>query len=646
MVWNQKPSNPLLNNLKVLGLVLMDALLIPFSLWAAISLSLGHVFTMSSSSGLMFAALTLFSIPFFYRTGIYHAVLRYAGAKVLNQLVISSGYSAVVLLILTLLSPAVGLHWSLFLVYGVILFFTMFSCRVLLRFMLSSPLELRQVNKVAIYGAGSSGRQLAEMLRAGEDYKPVMFLDDDVLLHGRDVAGLRVYSPRHKGLSALVKHKGVTEVLLSLPSATRSERREILKRLEYLPVPVKTVPCIRDIVSGKAALDQLQEVSVDDLLGRDSVETDRSLVGKCITGKTVLVTGAGGSIGSELCRQVIKLRPKVLILLERSEYALYQIDAELIDMNRHSGLGVEVVNLLGSVTNKRRLEQVFSAFSVDTVYHAAAYKHVPLVEHNAIEGLWNNTFGTWYAADVARKTGVSHFVLISTDKAVRPTNVMGGSKRLAEMVLQAYDKLPGKTIFSMVRFGNVLGSSGSVVPLFRRQIMEGGPVTVTHPEIIRYFMTISEAVALVIQAGAMAKGGDVFVLDMGEPVKILDLARQMIHLSGLEIQDDENPNGDIRIEFSGLRPGEKLYEELLIGNDPIGTHHPKIMRAEEEMMDWLMLERLLGEIKIAVEDYNLIKVRQLMLKGARGYAPTGGIEDLVWNKIPMSKEKVVQELVH
>ena len=612
----------------------IDGIIIPLSLWAALSLRYGELFTgFSHPVSLVFIGLTVLTLFFFVSIGLHRAVLRYAGPQVLETIGLGVLGSTGILVLLSILIQDQTIPRSVYLIYGAILFVLVTGARVLALKILGVTKSRNNRKPAAIYGAGEVGRRLASILHAGKEYQAVCFLDDDLNLDGREVDGKKVFHPGNKKCLEYLRKNNVKELMLAIPSMSKEEKRVVIKKLEPFPCRVRSVPDYDQIVSGQAQLDQLEEIDLEDLLGRDSVACDEMLLGKCIEGKVVMVTGAGGSIGSELCRQILSLEPSKLILLERSEYALYQLESELVKAHIRTGSVVELIPLLGSVTNRRRLEQVFSTFEVDTVYHAAAYKHVPLVEHNPVEGLWNNTYGTWYVAEAAQKAGVSHFILISTDKAVRSTNVMGASKRLSEMVLQAFHKKYSDTSFSMVRFGNVLGSSGSVVPKFREQIKAGGPVTVTHKDITRYFMTIPEAVALVIQAGAMARGGDVFVLDMGESVKILDLARQMIHLSGYEVKDDDNPDGDIEIEFTGLRSGEKLFEELLIGNNPIGTEHPKIMRAEEEMIPWDELEQILLQIQKSMEAFDLDMVKQLIRDTAHGYAPEGEIKDFVWKEI-------------
>ena len=473
--------------------------------------------------------------------------------------------------------------------------------------------------RVAIYGAGSAGTQLAYALRAGREYQPVVFFDDNLAVQKTEVAGLRVYAADE--LAAVLAAKQIDELLLAIPSASRARRAEIIDSLEGLHCKVKMVPGMADIVCGNVAVDAIREVEIEDLLGRDSVTPDAALLARCITGKVVLVSGAGGSIGSELCRQIVRLQPSRLVLMELSEFALYSIEQELAGLCARGNLRVELVPVLGSVIHQHRNEMVMKSFGVQTVYHAAAYKHVPLVEHNPIEGIRNNAFGTRHMAEAALAAAVETFVLISTDKAVRPTNVMGASKRLSELVLQALARRGEATRFCMVRFGNVLGSSGSVVPLFRNQIAAGGPITLTHADIRRYFMTIPEAAQLVIQAGSMGQGGEVYVLDMGKAVKIIDLARRMVHLSGLELRDEAHPDGDIAIDVVGLRPGEKLYEELLIGDNVEGTSHPLIMRAYEHEVPWAVLVERLAQIDVACKTFDYEKVLALLGVLVQEYAP-------------------------
>jgi FlaA1/EpsC-like NDP-sugar epimerase len=459
-------------------------------------------------------------------------------------------------------------------------------------------------------------------------FNPVLFVDDNKSLHGRMVNGIKVHSPDH--LPILIRAHGIDRILLAVPSLRRRRRHEILTQLETLGVHVQTVPDIEQLVTGKANLADLREVDIADLLGRDAVPPKPGLFDACIRDRVVLVTGAGGSIGSELCRQIIGLGPKRLILFEMSELALYNIERELRGFADKNSLPVELVGLIGNAHCKNRLRDILHAYRVQTVYHAAAYKHVPIVEQNVIEGINNNVISTWYAAEAAHEAEVETFVLVSTDKAVNPTNVMGATKRFAEIVLQGLQRRGSKTLFCMVRFGNVLASSGSVVPLFNEQIKAGGPVTVTHPEVIRYFMTIPEAAQLVIQAGSMADGGDVFVLDMGKPVRIGDLARRMIHLAGLTVRDDQHPEGDIEISYTGLRPAEKLYEELLIGNNVTGTQHPMILRAIEHSLPWDRVQELLNEIIEAMGRYDCQRSLQLLSDVVAEYTPAPQPHDLMW----------------
>ena len=484
--------------------------------------------------------------------------------------------------------------------------------------------------KVAIYGAGDAGARLSSVLLTTRAFDPVAFIDDNRSLQGRMVNGLKVYAPDE--LPELIKDCQIDRVLLALPSLTHRRRREILSSLEPLGVHVQTVPEFEQLVTGKAKVEDIQEVDVCDLLGRDSVPPKPGLFEACIRDKVVMVTGAGGSIGSELCRQIIGLGPKRLVLFELSELALYNIERELRTAVEQSSLPVELVGLIGSGHHRQRMRDIMSAYRVQTVYHAAAYKHVPIVEQNVIEGIYNNVVTTWNAAEAAHETEVETFVLVSTDKAVKPTNVMGATKRFAEMVLQGLHRRGTKTRFCMVRFGNVLASSGSVVPLFNEQIKAGGPVTVTHPEVIRYFMTIPEAAQLVIQAGSMADGGEVFVLDMGKPVRICDLAKRMVHLMGLTVRDEQHPDGDIEIAFTGLRPAEKLYEELLIGNNVTGTQHPMILRAIEHSLPWDRIQWMLDEIQGAMARFDCARSLQLLKDVVVEYTPAPEAHDLVLSR--------------
>jgi FlaA1/EpsC-like NDP-sugar epimerase len=488
-----------------------------------------------------------------------------------------------------------------------------------------NELKLAMRPKVLIYGAGATGRQLADALANSHEMCVAGFLDDDAQLIGQVLNGQPIFHPNT--LVDLVVSRGVSDVLLAMPSINRTRRNEILLKISQAKIAVRTLPSVNELAQGKVQTSDLRELDIDDLLGRDAVPPDQVLLGKNIKNKVVMVTGAGGSIGSELCRQILDVGPQTLLLVELSEFALYQIHGEL--SAKAQGKGVELIPLLASVQDARRVSELMGTWKPDTVYHAAAYKHVPLVEHNPAEGLKNNVLGTLTVAKAAADCGVNSFVLISTDKAVRPTNVMGASKRLAEMVLQAMAAGMPVTQFSMVRFGNVLGSSGSVVPKFRQQIKDGGPITLTHPEITRYFMTIPEAAQLVIQAGAMAQGGEVFVLDMGQPVRIIDLAKTMIELTGLTLKDAFNPEGDIEIEITGLRPGEKLYEELLIGDDPKQTSHPRIMKANERFLDLALLEARLAVLSQALEVNDVEQMLAILQELVVGYQREATIVDWV-----------------
>ena len=559
--------------------------------------------------------------------GYYRLVLRFGTPTLVARSALVSGISGLILGCVgwyggTNAISALGLG----VVFALVLFSEFVLSRAFARFLLTRDGSKEAGTVAAIYGAGAAGQQLAATLSRSPEYRPVVFLDESPGLRGRMVEGLPVLSPSDPKLTERLQAKGVQQIYLAIPSLKAARRREILELLGRLPFHVRSVPALPALMRGDAKLDQLNEISIEDLLGRDPVPPISGLLEKCIRGKGVLITGGGGSIGSELCRQVLASQPRQLVVLERSELALYLIEQELLAKGAALGGETSLSFQLGSVTDAPRIRGLFAEFNIDTVYHAAAYKHVPIVEHNPAEGLRNNALGTWKLARAAATAGVGHFVLISTDKAVRPTNVMGATKRVAELIVQALaDEYPG-SVFSMVRFGNVLDSSGSVVPLFRKQIENGGPITLTHPEVTRFFMTISEAVQLVIQAGAMARGGEVFVLDMGNPVKILDLATQMVRLSGLAVRDGTNPQGNISIEVTGLRPGEKLYEELLIGGDVSGTDHPRILRAQEEKADWKRLEEELVSLDQNIRDGTgiAVDVRAMLARWVSGYRVQAG----------------------
>ncbi len=607
--------------------VVIDSLFLTMSLLLSFVLTQNGDISQFQFMVLAFAVTLPLTLLIFTKLGLYRAVIRYVGQHALGAVIFGIMGSGV---ILALMFAVLGVHdkTNMVVVYALLALVTSGGVRLGARLLLR-PNNNNHKTRVLIYGAGSSGRQLAQALINGEQYHPVMFVDDDTTLQRSTILGIPVSSPDN--IAGIVKQRNIGRILLAMPSASRSRRREVLDRLEELPVPVLSIPGMSDLVNGSMRIDELQDVKIEDLLGRDPVAPKKKLLHANIKGKVVMVTGAGGSIGSELCRQIIRCEPLTLVLFELSEYALYAIEQELKSTISSEGLEINLIPVMGTVQRQSRMESVMRAFGVNTVYHAAAYKHVPLVEYNVVEGVRNNVFGTWYAAEAAIKAGVDTFVLISTDKAVRPTNVMGASKRLAELVLQALAQYQSKTRFCMVRFGNVLGSSGSVVPLFREQIRKGGPVTVTHKDIIRYFMTIPEAAQLVLQAGAMGKGGDVFVLDMGEPVRIADLARRMIHLMGLEVRDDEHPNGDIEIKYTGLRPGEKLYEELLIGNNVRQTEHSRIMAADEVYLTWPEMEHLLQRLDKACKFFAVEEIIEIIRSAPTEFHYTNATSDLVVN---------------
>jgi FlaA1/EpsC-like NDP-sugar epimerase len=568
------------------------------------------------------------SLLVFMKLGLYRAVLRYMNLKMLTAFVGGSIIATLFFVFFSFLFSA-NTPRTIPFIFMCLCMLLVGGSRLLARSLIGNQ-RWHKKDSVLIYGAGASGRQLAVALSQGPEYHPAAFIDDNDAKQKISIQGLHVYCANK--IPQLISDKNIKKVLLAMPSASRARRKEVLAQLEALEVQVLTIPGMADIVEGNTQLAEIKDVGVEDLLGRDAVAPKPALMNADIVGKVVMVTGAGGSIGSELCRQIIRLNPVKLVLFDLSEFALYSIDKELNEYKKSISSDVQIIPLMGSVQRINRIETVMKSFAVQTVYHAAAYKHVPLVEHNVVEGVRNNVFGTYCAAKAAINAKVETFVLVSTDKAVRPTNVMGTSKRMAELILQALAKKQKSTRFCMVRFGNVLGSSGSVVPLFRKQIRHGGPVTLTHPDITRYFMTIPEAAQLVIQAGAMGKGGDVFVLDMGESVKIFDLASKIIHLSGLSIKDTRNPNGDIEIKCTGLRPGEKLYEELLIGDNVSGTSHERIMTAQETMLDWETLDSLLTKLDKACHNFDHELIREILLSAPTGFNPTDGICDLVWQQ--------------
>ncbi len=608
-----------------------DVLLIPLALWCAVALRTdlwpaGDVQVIALS-----LVALLFAMGAFLATGLYHSVVRFLGSSasyaILAGVVLSAIGSA---LYDTFFLAAAPLPRGVFVIYAALAVLFVGGSRLLARHLLNAFPD-DDAEPLVIFGAGASGRQIATALHGSREHRPVAFVDDQRSMQGAVINSLPVVAP--SALPALVRKWQGVSVLLAMPSASRKRRQEILASLLPLGVHVKSLPDMSEIISGDARPDDIRELDVGDILGRDSVRPNGALFAACIRNKSVLVTGAGGSIGSELCRQILRNGPRRLVLFEISEIALYNLERELSTINGSEGLGVEIVPLLGDAKRRDRILPAMRAFGVQTVYHAAAYKHVPIVESNAVEGVRNNIFSAWVTAEAAIEVGVEAFVLVSTDKAVNPTNVMGATKRAAEMVLQAMQGRGSKTRFAMVRFGNVLASSGSVVPLFQEQIRNGGPVTVTHPDVIRYFMTIPEAAQLVIQAGAMGQGGDVFVLDMGQPVRIVDLARRMIGLAGRTVRDATNPNGDLEIQFTGLRPGEKLYEELLIGNDVSGTEHPMIMRAVEHHLPWAQLEPLLTQLDATARNGDCGGLLTTLKTVVVEYVPSASAHDLIWNAL-------------
>ena len=635
---------------KQIIMIFTDSILLILILWASFSIRLDLWYLPKDDTIRLILAAPIIGIPIFAKLGLYKSVVRHIDLKSMWYLFLAVSFYSLIwgffcffmknnyvdeggFFIEIFPRSVVIINWLLAL--------TIISgSRAFARYIFNEHIKFSYFNnkaeknlknlddnksRVLIYGAGSAGVQLASALNNSSKLQSVGFIDDNKDLQGSSVSGLKV-NPVDDIEELIIKHK-VDEVLIAIPSASRADRFTIIDKLERYPVMVRTLPGLTEIAQGKVKIDDLLQVSIKDLLGRKSVEPNEMLLGKNITNKTVLVTGAGGSIGSELCRQIIFLKPKILILFELNELALYSIDKKLSKLN--AGL-IKIYPILGNVNNKLRLDNMFKRFEVDTVYHAAAYKHVPMVEFNNTEGIDNNIFGTLNCALSAIESGVKNFVLISTDKAVRPTNTMGATKRVAELILQAFSTTQNTTTFCMVRFGNVLGSSGSVIPLFKKQIVEGGPVTVTDKNIIRYFMTVTEAVELTIQAGAMGTGGDVFVLDMGQPVKIKELAEKLIRLSGLKVKDENFPEGDIEIKYTGLRAGEKLYEELLIGDDVSKTENPLIMRAKEDKFEWVDLKSLLDKLSVSNKKSDHNSTREILKKIVSGFSPEGTIKDILY----------------
>lgn len=606
-------------------MIIVDSLLVLFALWLSFSLRWGELYVPQSGVLVLILASPLYSIPVFSYFGLYHAIVRYINFETLWNVVKAVTLSSLIFTLIVNLTAVKIVPRSVTLINWMVTILFVGGVRVFahwwFRELISnvSKASKPDFNRVIIYGAGEAGIQLAISLLNNKKYQPVAFVDDDRSLHRKVIHGISIYKPEQ--LSNLKSRLNVNQVLLAMPSISNSRRKAIIESIEPLSLRVKTVPPVNDIVSGDYKLEEVREIEIDDLLGRDPVQPDNKLISHCITGKNVMVSGAGGSIGSELCRQIMLHDPSRLVLFEISEYNLFNIERELHD--KYPDALTRIIPVLGSVQDRSRVDQIIRLHQIQVIYHAAAYKHVPMVEQNPVEGVSNNIFGTQAIGRSALDNNVEYFVLVSTDKAVRPTNVMGATKRVSEMIVQSLANRSEHTHFCMVRFGNVLDSSGSVVPLFREQIKSGGPVRVTHRDILRYFMTIPEAAELVIQAGALSENGEVFILDMGEPVRIYELARKMIHLAGYQVRDSSNPDGDIEITFTGLRPGEKLFEELLIDNNVSGTRHPRIVQALEAELDIETLSNTLQSIEQAVVKHDVEALYTLLESIVTGYHHTG-----------------------
>jgi FlaA1/EpsC-like NDP-sugar epimerase len=630
-----KPVLNLSRNFKKAIMLLFDSIAIVVILFISVYIRLGYLYFPEGDLLWIFFGAPVLAVPIFVRFGLYLSVVRYIGFTALWRIaqavslyaLLWGGISFMIRIDLAYLSE--GIPRSIIIINWMLSLLVIGGTRMFLRWFLNAGGLLSEGGKknVIIYGAGYAGRHLSNSLQHAIEYTHVAFVDDNPVIQGSHINSIPVVSASK--LSSLIKEKGVSQILLAMPSISRKQRKVIIEQLSELAVHVRSLPSIIELAEGKFKIDDLREVDIKDLLGREPVVPNKKLLKIKISDKVVMVTGAGGSIGSELCRQILYLKPKKLILFEISESSLYKIERELDEIGMPY---VDIFPILGSVRDRERLEKICRHFGVQTIYHAAAYKHVPLVEYNNSEAVLNNTFGTKIIAEVAIATKVETFVLISTDKAVRPTNTMGATKRVAELLLHAFSAQEHSTYFATVRFGNVLDSSGSVIPLFKKQIKKGGPVTVTDINMVRYFMTIPEAVELVVQAGAMSNGGDIFVLDMGEPVRIYDLATRMIHLSDLQILDNNNPDGDIEIKVVGLRPGEKLYEELLMGDHISETENPLIMRAEEALPNWTTLKLILAQLQEATKKSDQQEVRELLIKAVPDFKPQCDVSDLLFNK--------------
>ena len=614
-------------NNKQIIIITIDSVIVILALLISFSLRLDYWYFPSGLLAILIFGSPLVAIPIFFWFHLYSSIIRYIGFEALWSIVQAVSLFALLWGILGFMAGVGGIPRSVILINWIVAIGMILTFRFSARWILNKKLTFNNSNKknVAIYGAGSAGRQLSFALKHAQEYNHVAFIDDNEQIQGHSIHGVKVYSPSN--LESLINKKQIEEFLLAIPSVSRIRRSQIIEYLEPFALTVRSMPSVSELAQGKVQVDKLRKINISDLLGREQSKAQTSLLKVKILNKVVLVTGAGGSIGSELCRQIISIKPKKLILFEINEFSLYKIEEELKKLQN----AIEIIPILGSIRDQKRVESICINLKVETIYHSAAYKHVPLVEFNQSEGVLNNVIGTMSVAQAAINTNVNTFVLISTDKAVRPSNTMGATKRVAELILQAFSKLPNNTCFTMVRFGNVLNSSGSVIPLFQKQIESGGPITVTDIDIVRFFMTIPEAVELVIQAGAMGTGGEVFVLDMGEPVKIYDLAKKMIQLSGLHIKDTKNPDGDIAIKITGLRPGEKLYEELLIDENSMETDNPLIMKAEEKMLDWVILEPYIEDLHQSALKFDNNKVRELLIKVVPEFKPQSSTLDYVNN---------------
>ena len=615
---------------KQMLMMLADSMLVILILLISFSLRLGEWYWPNQDLILAIFLSPIIALPIFFVLGLYRTVIRFIGFGEIWLIFQTTSIYALLWGVIGFMASLEGIPRSVIIINWLLIFLAMTGWRIVAKWLFSTIVSNQNfsIKNVLIYGAGSAGRQLSRALEQSNEYRPLALVDDSIEIQNQTINGLKVISSEN--LRELIDRKNISEIFLAIPTLSRKRRSEIIELLEPLPVIVRSLPSLSDLAQGRVKVEDLKKINIKDILGREPVSPRSALLETKITNKVVMVTGAGGSIGAELSRQILNLKPYKLILFDLSEFSLYHIELELKTLENSNS--VDIYPILGSVKDKVKLEIICKHFKVQTIYHAAAYKHVPLVEFNQLEGVMNNIFGTLSAAQSAVNAKVETFVLISTDKAVRPTNVMGATKRVAELILQALAMESSNTCFTMVRFGNVLESSGSVIPLFKRQIKEGGPVTVTDKEIVRYFMTIPEAVQLVIEAGAMAEGGDVFLLDMGMPIKINDLALKMIQLSGLQVKDQDHPNGDIEIQYTGLRPGEKLYEELLVGDNVVKTEHPLIMRAAEDFIEWKVLEPLIKKMNKAVENFDYLEARKILMELVSGYAPLEEVNDLLYKK--------------